>query len=248
LARFDNLSLLRKYTTNWYDVIFLKIGLKKRAILKLKGKYNLKFEYVPRMFALYVFAQEPYKRVTVEGKDVVDAGAFNGDSSIYFSVRGAKKVYAFEPFPFAFQVAQENISLNNITNITIFNEGLSSQESTVTIDESYHSDSSSNVAQKFAHGKTVRIRPLHSLVREFSISNAVLKLDCEGCEYKVLLEESDETIYSFSEIILEYHDGSSKLVQRLQDLGYQVTLLNIDGSVALTRSDEKMGLLYASRN
>jgi predicted RNA methylase len=49
--------------------------------------------------AVGVFLNGIYEYLPVAGKTVIDIGANIADSSIYFAVRGAKKVIALEPFP-----------------------------------------------------------------------------------------------------------------------------------------------------
>ncbi|MGC9178548.1 MAG: hypothetical protein ACP5G6_09135, partial [Conexivisphaera sp.] len=41
-----------------------------------------------------------YHWLSVEGRRVLDVGASIGDTAIYFSLRGAMEVVAFEPYPF----------------------------------------------------------------------------------------------------------------------------------------------------
>lgn len=54
--------------------------------------------------------------ITVTGMDwtlgrvVIDIGVFIGDSSIYFALRGAKRVIAVEPHSEAYKKTVENIS------------------------------------------------------------------------------------------------------------------------------------------
>jgi FkbM family methyltransferase len=44
------------------------------------------------------------------GRVVIDIGVFIGDSSIYFALRGAKRVIAVEPHSEAYKKTVENIS------------------------------------------------------------------------------------------------------------------------------------------
>jgi len=54
----------------------------------------------------------------------VDVGAASGDTAIYFALNGAKHVYAFEPYPYSYNIAKENIKLNHLEDkITMLNEG-----------------------------------------------------------------------------------------------------------------------------
>ncbi|PWB88332.1 hypothetical protein MBBTH_00630 [Methanobrevibacter thaueri] len=53
----------------------------------------------------------------LKDKDIIDAGAFTGDTSLPLSKLTNANVYAFEPFDESFEVLNQNIKNNNITNI-----------------------------------------------------------------------------------------------------------------------------------
>ena len=83
------------------------------------------------------FFGEQYKWLDVKGKDVVDVGANVGDTAIYFALKGAKHVYAFEPYPYSYNIAKKNIKLNHLEDrITLLNEGCG-RSGFVTIKEDY---------------------------------------------------------------------------------------------------------------
>jgi len=75
-------------------------------------KVNIKFKYV-RTPILEIFEEDMYEILDVKGKIVVDVGAYIGDSAIYFALKGAKRVFAIESYPYAFAEKLENIILNN---------------------------------------------------------------------------------------------------------------------------------------
>lgn len=59
-----------------------------------------------------------YCGIDVNRKYILDiGGAFVGDSSIYFALQGAKKVYAIEPNPYLFPILVDNIHLNKLDNV-----------------------------------------------------------------------------------------------------------------------------------
>ena len=64
-------------------------------------KDRIKFKYAHGSIT-QVFDKEDYKFLDVQNKSVLDIGAFVGDSPIYFILKGAKKVYAIEPHPDAY--------------------------------------------------------------------------------------------------------------------------------------------------
>lgn len=76
-------------------------------------------------------------------------------------------------------------------------------------------------------------------LEEVAIQDAVLKLDCEGDEYNLLLSASNLTLQKFQEIILEYHNAYPPLVRRLRDAKFQVQIIQ--------QYDGLHGILFARR-
>jgi tRNA G37 N-methylase Trm5 len=66
-----------------------------------------------------VFDHGEYNALNANGKTVVDVGAYIGDSSIYFALKGAKRVIAIEPCPKAFKEMLDNIRLNNLEDVIV---------------------------------------------------------------------------------------------------------------------------------
>ena len=81
-----------------------------------------------------VFFKEEYKFLDIKDRDVIDIGMNIGDSSIYFSINGAKRVIGVEPYPYTFSIAEKNVKLNEIKNIILLNAGYG-QDSTVIIED-----------------------------------------------------------------------------------------------------------------
>jgi len=167
------------------------------------------------------FIKEQYKWLNVKGKDVVDVGANVGDTAIYFALKGAKHVYAFEPYPYSYNIAKKNIELNHLENkITLLNEGCG-RSGFVTIKKDYENTGSTNLKNS-KKGKKIKIESLDEIVKRFNLKHATLKLDCEGCEYALILNASYETLHAFDQIIMEYHYGYKNLVRRLNEAGFKV--------------------------
>ena len=49
-----------------------------------------------------------------------------------------------------------------------------------------------------------------------------MKIDCEGREYDIILNSSDELLRKFDYIIMEYHYGFKNLQKKLQAAGFSV--------------------------
>ncbi len=120
----------------------LKIENTKISELKLTNngiffKYNdMPVTIDPAIFSdsATVFFYEDYKFLNVKDMDVIDIGMNIGDSSIYFSMNGAKRVIGLEPYPYAFSFAEKNVKLNGINNIILLNSGYG-KDSNVVIDQ-----------------------------------------------------------------------------------------------------------------
>lgn len=163
-----------------------------------------------------------YAWLPVKGKKVLDIGGNIGDSAIYFALNGAEKVYVFEVNPPVFNIARENIISNGLNDrIEIFNEGIG--EGTAVINEENSGAGEFQIdPNDEAVGKSIRLMALDEVVECLALSNAALKIDCEGCEYFAILESSCETLSRFSHIIGEYHYGPDLLSKKLLDCGFKV--------------------------
>ncbi|WP_052307195.1 FkbM family methyltransferase [Thermogladius calderae] len=163
-----------------------------------------------------IFITRVYEKLNVAGRVVVDVGAFVGDSAIYFAVRGAEKVIAIEPHPGAYQEMLENIRLNNMEDKIIpINAGLASRTGWIKISR-VDVDSTATTLYKIDNFGNVMTVTLGEIINKYSIpNNAVLKMDCEGCEYDVILNDY-EHVKLFGEVILEYHGNLMPLLNTMK--------------------------------
>jgi len=235
---------LLKAVKDWYRIPLYHIGLTPKPIISLR--HGPKLLYVPGLFSLEQFLDQPYRRLNVSGRVVLDVGAYIGDSALYFWSRGAKWVYAFEPYPYLYEIARENLKINMVNNITLFNQAVGSEDGFINVDTKYVPKAKSH-ARDFGSGIPIRVRAFDSLVNEMGLKDAVLKMDCEGCEYNALINASESTLKSFSEIILEYHyQGYAKLAHKLLDNGFALEFLDQTGS-HIDVPLQKLGLIYCKK-
>ncbi|MEM3191238.1 MAG: hypothetical protein QW292_03940 [Candidatus Parvarchaeota archaeon] len=72
-------------------------------------------------------------------------------------------------------------------------------------------------------GLVVPVFSLETIVREFDVpEGSILKADCEGCEYDLIISSDSRSLSKFREIFLEYHYGARALVDRLTKVGFKV--------------------------
>lgn len=194
-----------------------------------------------------VFMKEEYKFLNVENRIVLDIGASIGDSSIYFALNGAKKIISLEPYPYTFNFLVKNIKENRLNGKIIpLNAGYGLDDEIFVNQNTISNDGMDLRASQ--NGKKISICSLKTLINKFKIEEAVLKMDCEGCEYN-LTNEDREIVQKFSQIQIEYHYGPEKLVQKLLNSGFSVEYSKPKSSFNPNAKNPNMalGYIYASK-
>ena len=170
-----------------------------------------------------IFIENEYGSLDVKNKIVLDIGANVGDTSILFSRLGAKKVIGLEPQVKFFNMCKKNIEINNLgKKIDIFNAGLDDTHGFFTIDE--HEDSKGFDFKNAKKGIKIPKKTLEDIMPDDG--DLILKLDCELCEYNVILNTDKQCLQKFETIIMEFHDGNENLIKKLSSIGFEVRILN----------------------
>jgi FkbM family methyltransferase len=205
-----------------YDIWVKVLGWKYNGSYWVKDDIKLKHMYG---IMLEIFNYGLYDVLNVSGRDVVDVGAFVGDSSIYFALKGAKKVIAIEPHPGAYAEMLENIRLNNLEGVIVpLNAGLAGKPGKIRV-ESVNEEETIGTFHRFSDAGSVEAVTLDDIVGRFGIrEGAVLKMDCEGCEYEVLSAVKPETLRVFDQILIEYHNGYRLLRDILENYGFSTVI------------------------
>ena len=170
-----------------------------------------------------IFYDEDYAKLPVQNKIVIDVGGFNGDSAIYFTLKGAAKVISLEPFPKNYEIANKNIYKNNFENtVVLLNAACAKENGFIKINSDYVG--SDNIAKNEKLGVEIPTMNLENLVNHYNVIDGCLKIDCEGCEYDILLSCPKNILRRFSHIMLEFHHGTDKIVKKLNDCNYRVDI------------------------
>jgi len=157
---------------------------------------------------------------------VIDIGANIGDTALYFAnLENVSIVHAFEPFRPTYQLALENLSLNKSAaqKIKLYNFGVSDRDYSCDINFSSDisgcmttSDDSRNakLGLKKAVAETIYVKSISHLFKDILTplpKNILMKIDCEGEEYKIFPEMDKQGFFKdVSVIMLEWHDGGTK--------------------------------------
>jgi FkbM family methyltransferase len=98
------------------------VTLQKTVCLKCRLLKGADLGHINEIYEEKAYGIEPREYV-------VDTGASNGDSAIYFALNGASKVLALEPDPESYALAEENVKVNKLEEkVILLQVALSSTE------------------------------------------------------------------------------------------------------------------------
>lgn len=181
-----------------------------------------------------IFVDDAYRiaGADLRGQVVLDVGAYIGDSTLAFAARGAR-VHAFEPVPLLQAFLEKNVTANRFEDrVTLHRVGLSDREEVVTVSVNLAGLAGATVQPVEARPRaraTLRVQELKMVdalayLGERGIRSAdIIKLDCEGCEYRLLRDGALLEALRPRRVMMEYHRGGEPLHQTLVRHGYRVT-------------------------
>ncbi|WP_126450681.1 FkbM family methyltransferase [Sulfodiicoccus acidiphilus] len=176
------------------------------------------------MLAETFLSQIHFAGLDLRGKTVVTAGAYIGDTPLYFSHYGAK-VYAFEPSPVSFKIAEENLSLNPSLRdrVTLRNWAIGLDGE---VDFPLEEDSGgTSIFERTNSTVKVRSVSISTILKEFDLKDPyLLDLDVKGAEYYVV---NDLGISNFEVLRIEYSpylvEGATldHLISKVREKGFK---------------------------
>jgi len=183
------------------------------------------------------------------GNFVIDVGGYIGETALFFAQRGARRVFCVEPAPDNFRLLEQNISQSSFKDkIVIIRAAILDKDGIVEFYTNNQNYAAHHVANSHEFMKiytrenskyNVQAMSFQSLIEYTGLEEVdVVKLDCEGSEYDILLGTPDSVLKRVRKYIIEYHNAPDILVKRLDDLGYKVRE---------KFRGEAIGLLYAER-
>jgi len=165
----------------------------------------------------------PYYRLNVKNKTVIDVGGAIGDSAIFFAINEAKKIICVEPYPINFKFAEKNILENNFGEIIDLKlAACAGKSGEIKIDPNTESSMRTSLKEKDS-SFSVPLITIENIMDEYNIENIVLKMDCEGCEYESIFDASERILKKIDSVVIEFHDGVKNLKNKLQDTGFHVS-------------------------
>lgn len=124
-------------------------------------------------------------------------------------------------------MAKKDIEINNFSNkISLYLARCAAKAKVITVVPNYKSDISSSLIES-KDGIKVPLRTIEDILNENSIlsqGQAILKIDCEGREYEIILSAREIILKRFSDIHIEYHYGYKDLKEKLEECGFSVSV------------------------
>mgnify|MGYP000852555253 CR=1 FL=1 len=240
-----NLIKRIKYYLISIKTLLIKVPLKvlwnmtfnKETVLKLDDGASFKLR---NKFDLWVvketYLDEDYRiddDLIAENPTIIDIGAYIGDYAIWAAKKYLNsKVYAIEPVKENYDLVLENIENSSLSNIKPYRLALHSSET-----EQYLKTKNISLSQSFIAQNEESMdekSPSMSLKNFMKVENIkkchILKMDCEGSEYDILLNSEITFLKEkFDNIILEYHThpeySYKDLVKHLESADFEVEII-----------------------
>lgn len=251
---------LRRYGATWGSVLLSPIRRRlfdPRNQIDLKNGISILAPADEPLGGLFeeVWADRCYMPADFQldpGDTVVDIGANVGVFTLWAKACWPEvKIVAIEPSPRMCDFFRRNLAKNRVTDVVLLQAACGGYCGEAVL-YSRGAEAANSLFQRDAVGSSFRplgrtqILTLDEVFRRFNIEIChLLKLDCEGAEYDILLKASEETLQRVRRITMEYHVGlnehvPAELAALLEAQGFEV-----DCGPLL---DAEHGYLYASRN
>jgi len=169
----------------------------------------------------------------------VDIGANVGVTAIVLSQFPNAHVSCYEPDPENCVLLRENVNLNSLTNVKVFEAAVGSENGKLTFQTHGEStgghlltdDSGSNGTEAGAEMVTVDTVTLERAIAQTgSLEIDLLKCDCEGGEYALIDQITPELAARIRNLTIEIHDLDQRrnvktISDKLANLGYEISII-----------------------
>lgn len=180
-----------------------------------------------------IFIRNDYGKIAPQNV-VIDIGANIGVFSLYAAQGGAAKVYAYEPNRQAFEFLLRNIQQNGLSAVII-----PSRAAVTSVDgEQVKFPVNASVLNKIiteessSEFELVDTISLETILSQFEKVD-LLKLDCEGAEYDILLNSNGAMFDKVQAVRMEYHWGRTEQIEAfMQKCGLSTCHNRVDSATS----------------
>jgi len=244
-----------KITKNSKEI--LKLLLKGKCPLFIELKNGIKFKTNGNILDVVAIVEnfslenkyDYFLKKSEEKCIILDIGANIGTFSVYIGKKyPISKLFCYEPDEKNFEKLVENLQINSITNASFYRKAVGKKNELIKLfsDElgKFGTVGSSTVTKGPKEMK-VKCITLENIFDENQIISCdLLKLDCEGAEYDILMNTKKEIFDKIKLISLEYHNINNhdgyELKKFLETLGFVVKLVP-------DSHNNKYGFIYAQK-
>jgi len=175
---------------------------------------------------------------------IIDVGAHIGCFSIYTAILNPDvKILAFEPDENNYKLLKENLLLNHSKNVQPKNLAVAGKEEvrTLNINGDSHNHSFYNAENKISERK-IQTTTIQKILKNHAKVD-LIKIDCEGAEFEILRNLTEEEFSKTESIYIEFHEfeermNRSELKSILEKNGFQVR-------ISESRYDRRFGFIFA---
>lgn len=253
----DNLSTFMKWLfaslftfSNFYLIFFYKISGVIPTYLRTWS--GVKFKVLNLNSNLYTLLEIWYERVygdlselsTKKGPVVIDIGANIGAFSMFALKKLTQpQIFAYEPEKNNFELLRTTIALNGSGGrVFPFKQAVYGHEGKMNLSIAGESSGKNSIELDQHSGKSeeVECTTLSLIFKENSIYFCdLLKIDCEGSEYELLLNTPKDVFKKIGTIILEWHQVVGHSIEELQsfleNVGFVIEKSKYCGSTLIAR-------------
>ena len=183
-----------------------------------------------------------------EGDVVIEAGANMGSETLLLSrLTGKGKVYGFEPNPYRFDRLKTNVSINELTNVEVFEMAIGEKNGDISFHIYPKNFCNAGMSSKYMDTPltrkiTVPQQTLDSFVESHNINKVdFLKMDIQGAEMD-LLAGAATMIAKYKPIIfleaLQIYNDIQAMYAELAKYGYTVHNISDEGTRPMNTATE----------
>lgn len=194
----------------------------------------------------YFYSNVPLDRPV----NIIDCGAQSGLYSLYAKYLPNATFYSFEPFVTTFGLLNDNIRLNNLTNVKTYNIGLSDKPgrsvlNTCTSHNGLHT--MGNNVKRFVdiQPTEIEVNAIDNLFYDMDIPVDFIKIDTEGWEL-FILKGAEKTIRKYKpQIQIEWNQINmiqcnvdvNELINYIDYIGYKIQNVTGEEAFIVPRSE-----------
>ena len=186
------------------------------------------------LFKEIFLSNEYYFDTSKSDPKIIDCGANIGMSILFFKkLYPTSSIIAFEPNPYAFQLLEKNIKQNDLTNIQLFNIGLSNINGEIDffMNNTKGTLKGSFISERGGENKIIVETQKLSKIINTNVFD-LIKIDIEGAEIQVIEDLiSEGKINQINQYLIEYHhriNGAksdfSVFIKHFEDNNYEYNI------------------------